>query len=299
MSYHCYILPYIIKNSRTLVLLGKKKSFSTKDGYIHNNPGQIVAMGGNCKKASPEKVIKSIKREFVEETGHYADANKIKLVMQKDYAVGFYKVTQEEYVAFSKINKLKADEKYIEIEYTMWVDLPKALNIMKANTKMVFGVDKYLKMWQEKNWSMKSELKAFKNKMNRSDRDRLLTDLRLNLKSHAQYPNLREYMLRYVKKRSYVDWYVEMINNIPNDMPRIALKRSPRTPSPKQAKKSPMRPKKSPIRQKKSSPIKKSPPKNKYVPPQLRKKSPKPVKKTGYVPPHLRKDMAPRFKSLL
>jgi hypothetical protein len=283
------MLPYIVKNNRTLVLLGKKKSFSTKDGYIHNNPGQIIAMGGNCKKSSPEKIVKSIKREFVEETGHYADANKIKLVMQKDYAVGFYKVTPAEFESFSKINKSKADEKYIEIDYTLWVDLSKALNIMKANTKIDFAVDKYLKMWQEKNWTMKSELKAFKNKMNRGDRDRLLTDLRRNLKSHSQYPALREYILRYVKKRSYVDWYVEMLKNIPNDMPRITIKRSPSTSLSKQVKKSPIRPKK-------PSPTKKSSPKNKYVPPQLRKKSPK---KTGYVPPHLRKDMAPRFKTLL
>lgn len=280
MKYHCYILPYITINNDTFVLLGKKKFYGNSDGFIHNNPGQQVVIGGNCKKNTQEKILKAMKREFVEETGHYLKMEKIKPSFENDYAVGYYPVSEGEYKKFSKINFKKSDKKYVELTDVKWMKIGDALKAM-SNNHPNFNTTEYLTKWKTNNWSLRSELSGFKKNMKPSERDALLNNIKQDLKKHRLYPELVNYLKRYIKKRSYVDWFVNILKHIPKNVIVIGKSKSS---SPK-SKPSSMKGRPSPK------------PASRKSSPKINKKQSPPKK---YVPPHLRKNnLAPRFRSLL
>ena len=281
--HHCYLIPYSIINGKIFVLIGKKLCYSSKDGFLHNNPGQWVFIGGGCKKSQDdEKIIKSAIREFVEETGNYVNRNNMILKKYNEFAVSFYRVsTDKEYKKFAKLNPNK-DEKYKEIKQLKWIPINDAIKLMDPKSKMNGACDnkleasvhQYIKDWSKNNWQLKSEMKNFKRFLEGRLNTRLsypqyqngTEEIRQNLKRSQNYNLLYDHFIKEFNKRAYTDWYLTMvkylkshlksIDNTIQNSPRNHVRRAPakrKTPTPLAAKK------KSPP--KKKSPAKKSPPK--------------------------------------
>ena len=268
MTYHCYLLPYIIYDKKIYVLIGKKLCYSSKDGFIHNNPGQFVFIGGGCNKSPrDDKIIKSAIREFVEETGNYVNINNTYLKRYIDFSVTFYKVsTDKEYNIYSKLNPNKKD-KWAEIKSMKWVTLKKAIKLMNpkndlnqpCNNKLDIYIKRYIKDWRTNNWESKNELKFFKKYLEKNKKilsvkeyNKILNDIRKNGKKSIYYEKLFNYLNEKIfQKKSYTDWYYKMAIFLKKNIDKIDNQINKNK---KPIRKSPIR--KSPIRK---SPIRKSP----------------------------------------
>ena len=190
--HHCYLIPYTIRNNRIYVLIGRKLCYSSKDGFIHNNPGQLVFIGGHCKKSkNDDKLIKSSIIEFVEETGNYINKNNIALKRYNDFSVSFYRISSEREYNFFKNISSRAHEKYKELKDLHWVNIDKSIEIMEpknkknlpCSNKLNSTIHQYIKDWSKNNWQLKVEMKNFK----RYTEGKLKTHL-----SPSQYNSLRE-----------------------------------------------------------------------------------------------------------
>lgn len=228
MSYHCYLIPYTVKSGKICVLIGKKLCYSSKDGWIHNNPGQYVFIGGGCRNhKKDDKVISSSIREFNEETGNYINPNNIFLKRYNDFAVSFYRISgQREYNFFKSLN-VKAHEKYKELVKIKWVSIEKSIILMdKRNKKNLpcYGklnqnVHKYIKDWSDKKWELKKELKGFKSFLEKRWRTDLYynqyinirEDIKYNLKRSQNYSLLYDYLIKEFNRRSMIEWYLKSI----------------------------------------------------------------------------------------
>ena len=287
--YHCYLIPYTIRNKKIYVLIGRKLCYSSKDGFIHNNPGQLVFIGGHCKKSvSDDKLIKSSIREFVEETGNYINKNNIALKRYNEFSVSFYRISGEREYNFFKNISSGAHEKYKELNELHWVSLNKAIEIMDQKTKknlpcggkLEQSVHKYIKDWSNNNWSSKTEMKNLKRylegklrtQLSHSQYNSVREEIRKNLRKSQNYNLLVNYLIKEFNKRSYTDWYgrsavylgknIEKINNDINGNVQkriqIPLKtKSNITPTPANKSKSPAKKVKSPAKKVKS-PVKKA-----------------------------------------
>jgi len=278
--HHCYLIPYSVINGKIYVLIGKKLCYSSKDGFLHNNPGQWVFIGGGCKQSTDdEKIIKSAIREFVEETGNYVNRNNMILKRYNDFAVSFYKVSSnKEYQIFGKLNPNK-DEKYKEIRQLKWIPINDAIKLMDQKSKMngpcdnklEQSVHQYIKDWSRNNWQLKSEMKNFKRFLEGRLNTRLsqqqynsgTEEIRRNLKRSENYNLLYDHFMKEFNKRAYTDWYMTMVkylkshlksidntiqNSPRNQVRRVSVKKTPTPSLPKH----------------KSPPKKKSPPKRKF-----------------------------------
>ena len=288
MTYHCYLIPYTIRNKKIYVLIGRKLCYSSKDGFIHNNPGQLVFIGGHCKKSpKDDKLISSSIREFVEETGPYIIKNNIALKRYNEFAVSFYRISGEREYNFFKNISSKAHQKYKELKDLHWVSLDKSIEIMEPKNKQIYPkknspcsnklnstVHQYIKDWSKNNWQLKVEMKNFKiyaegklkTRLSPSQVYNLKEEIRKNLRKSQYYNLLVNYFIKEFDKRSYTDWYAKSavhlsknINKINNYIDgnhqkriRIPLKSKSKTP-PKSIRpkaKSPAKKTKSPAKKK-------------------------------------------------
>ena len=206
------------------VLIGQKKSYSKKDGFIHNNPGQWVFIGGHCKKsASDDKLINSSIREFVEETGHYINKKNIVLKRFRDFSVSYYKVYNDlEYNLFkTKKQSQGLDLVHVELDELKWTPIEKTLDMMNPGTTLNIprnNVNNYLSDWKKNNWKLKSELRFFKNKLENTwntkltniEYNNIVNEIKYNLRRSKNYRILFDFLTKYFAKRSYTDWYYEM-----------------------------------------------------------------------------------------
>lgn len=264
--YHCYLLPYIIKQGKIFVLIGKKLCYSSKDGFIHNNAGQWVFIGGGCNKTlRNDKLIKSAIREFVEETGHYVNFDNTYLKRYNDFSVTFYKVqTDKEYIKYSKLNPNRKD-KWKELEKVKWVTLNKAIKLMKpknelnqpCSNKLDNTVKKYIKDWilkenkKDKKWILKNELKFFKTSLEKNKKilsnkeySDILDDIKKNKKNSKYYDSLFKHIKKTFLKKSYTDWFYKMakflkknIEKIDNQIKNVIIKGTRISPKRKSFKK--------------------------------------------------------------
>ena len=293
MTYHCYLIPYIIRNRRLYVLIGRKLCYSSKDGFIHNNPGQFVFIGGHCKKSPiDDKLISSSIREFVEETGNYINKNNIALKRYSEFSVSFYRVSSEREYNFFKNIGSRAHEKYKELVELQWISIERAIDIMEPKNKknlpcsgkLNSSVHQYIKDWSKNHWKSKVELKnfkryaekKFKTQLSSGQLNNLTEEIRKNLNKSQNYNLLVNYLIKEFNKRSYTDWYaksaVHLLKNIDrinkhidgNYQKRIQipLKSKSKTP-PKAIRPTAIRPKVKPAKKSKS-PTKKSPAKKKF-----------------------------------
>lgn len=238
MTYHCYLIPYILKNDKICVLIGKKLCYSSKDGWIHNNPGQFVFIGGGCKNHKrDDKVIKSSIREFNEETGNYINPNNIFLKRYNDFSVSFYRVSSQKEYNFFKTLNVKAHERHKELLEIKWVPIDKSIFLMdnknKKNlpcyNKLNQTVHKYIKDWSDKNWQLKKELRGFKHFLEKKWRTDLYynqyinikEEIRYNLKRSENYTLLYDYLIKEFNKRSHTDWYLKSILYLQNHISSI------------------------------------------------------------------------------
>lgn len=263
MPYHCYLLPYYKTNKRLYVLLGLKKCFSSMDGFIHNNPGQYVVIGGHCSKSSDKtKLMKSSIREFSEETGHQVIQTNLKTYIRKDYTISYYLVdTRSEFDNLNKINKKSNyfDPAHTELNSVKWFRFEEAKKIMEPslmNNLPCGGLSKmsedYLK--HAFNGSVKWGAKELQKIMNlikrrtpelsRTDLDIILRDLIRKNKKSSYFMIYNTAFNDYVMKRSYIDWYDDLLNR---SLLTNSVRKSPKSKTP-------------PKRFRRSSPKSKSPP---------------------------------------
>jgi hypothetical protein len=236
--YHCYLLPYIKYNEKILVLIGKKLCYSSKDGFIHNNPGQWVFIGGGCNKSQKdEKLVKSAIREFVEETGNYVNKSNTYLKKYNDFSVTYYQViTNKEYHIYERLNPNKKD-KWKEIKELKWVSIEEAIKLMDnktnlnrpCNNKLPQYIANYIQDWSKKNWTAKNEFKGFKRflegrmktQLSVVQYNKIVEEIRANTVKSKNYKKLYDYMIKYFNKKSYTDWYYKMIINLNKNIDKI------------------------------------------------------------------------------
>ena len=89
--YHCYVIPFTFVNGKLEILIAKKLCFNKKDGWIHNNAGQYVFLGGHCRNTSEKDVYDSSMKEFQEESGNQMQ-HKRNTVLKRwnDFSALFY-----------------------------------------------------------------------------------------------------------------------------------------------------------------------------------------------------------------
>ena len=238
MTYHCYLIPYTIRNKKIYVLIGRKLCYSHKDGFIHNNPGQLVFIGGHCKKSQKdEKLIQSSIREFVEETGNYINKNNIALQRYNEFSVSFYRISGEREYHFFKNIGSRAHEKYKELKDLHWVSIDKAIEIMEpknnknlpCSSKLNSTVHQYIKDWSKNNWQLKVEMKNFKRyaegklrtHLSPSQLHTLKEEIRKNLGKSKHYKLLVNYLIKEFNKRSYTDWYAKSAVHLSKNINKI------------------------------------------------------------------------------
>ena len=116
---HYYLLPYYKHNNQSLlssysVLLAKKKCFNHLDGFIYQNPGQMVICGGRKLVNINDKrnIINNCIEQFYKQTGHFIrNKSNITYILSNNssnnqqYFV-FYKVcTYNEYCSLKRIKR--------------------------------------------------------------------------------------------------------------------------------------------------------------------------------------------------
>lgn len=259
MKQHTYIIPYYIKNNEILILLARKKFYSSKDGFIHSNPNQYVLIGGHLEKEYKSNVIFNIQKEFEEETGHRINTSNIKLLDTKNnnFFVGTYQCNDNEYNKFKNLKLLNT--KFKELDDVIWVNVKDSIDIMNKYNKLNI------------NYMTQEYLDVFYNNIYREDNQWFPTKEIIEVIKKYQKPNMSNkkvlinyifplmyeddrniYNLlfssvnKYIKKNSYYDWFIDSVN--------IFIKNTSLNISPKKS------PKKSEV-------------KKRYVPPHLRNKN--------------------------
>lgn len=279
MKQHTYIIPYYESNNKIYILLAKKKFFSNKDGFIHSNANQLVLIGGHLDKKNKNDIVANIEKEFLEETGYKVNKNKIQLLEQCKktdpvcYFVGIYKCNNIEYNNFSDFNNLTKDQKYVELNDLIWVELNGAKNLMHTHNSslnvkyMTYQyVNQFIENAKSQKWYSLNELKHIYNKYKRNDMSKkevarkILFPKILKGDKNLIY-KIQNEVERYIRKNSYYDWFLESIElfekHINSNSKNIVKLKSP-------SKKSPL---------KKLSPKDNRKPKRKYIPPHLRNKN--------------------------
>lgn len=254
MSKHTYIIPYYKnKENEILVLIGKKKTYSKKDGFIHNNPDQYILIGGHLQKNI--NIKENMIKEFEEETGHKIDINKISLlnIKKKDFFIGSYECNSEEYNNFKE---LSTKERFRELNNIIWVNLKivKKLiinhnkninidilvsnylntlynNLLYFNNKNDYGyLYKNKDINKIKKWYPSRELniilKKYKNNnlTNKQIFDKFIYPSFMN-NNKKIYNDMFNALKKYIQKNSYYDWFIFGIDTFINDINRISNKR--------------------------------------------------------------------------
>jgi hypothetical protein len=231
MPYHCYFLPVYKTKTRTYVLLGIKKCFSSKDGFIHNNPGQYVVIGGHCNKSQDKnKLMRNSIREFSEETGHQVLQKNVRTYIRKDYTISYYLVDdRSDYEKLSKINKRSKyyDSHASELNSVDWFLFKDAKKIMDqsminnlpcggasnmAETYLKFALNGNSKWGKREINKMLQMIKRKIPELSRNDLDIIERDLIRKNKRSSYFMIFNTVFNEYIMKRSYIDWFDEILN---------------------------------------------------------------------------------------
>ena len=254
-THHCYILPYYIgANKKIQVLLGKKHTVSKELGYIHNNPGQLVVVGGGCGNAAnrhvKNKTRNAAMREFTEETGLDVNVDDITGGYKaRNYDVFYLKIHKKTDYMFMNRRHPSFDTHFIELKSIKWYDFSEAKRLMSSNNNFtdftVGDIKKFVKDWRTNTWNMDEHIKNLYNfswqsynKEIRYARKQGATKTQIdNLKKEQMYLDKNigdnmyernidelsfeiyvEYFFSIIEKRSQVDWFVEILNDLKNNI---------------------------------------------------------------------------------
>ena len=294
MSQHTYIIPYYKNNNEIYVLIAEKKKYSRKDGFLHNNAGQYILIGGHLEKNM--NVVENMIKEFHEETGHNLNYNKVKLldIDNKYFFVGTYNCNFNEYNTFKDLNEKQY--KFRELNNIFWVNLNKVKNILinhnkninskilsheyydslRKNLLYMSDKNKYKYIYENdkidlnkiKKWYPTKELNSLikKNKKNYKSNKEVLDKLFYPkiINNDKKIKNEIIYIINYyITKNGQYDWFVEGLDNFINIIKKspIKIKKSPKKQSPKKNK----------TPEKSRFPVKETPKTNRrYVPPHKR-----------------------------
>ena len=205
-----YFLPFYFSQKETEVLLASKKTFNENDGYMHNNPGQIVIVGGGGKGE------KNAIREFNEETGNTVIPRNIVFNMtKKKFSVSYYHVkTAEEYDKLKKIT-LSKDALNKELDNLKWYSIKEAAYIFNREDANLPGsqagksIDALVKDYltaiagHNSNGNDYTIFRKFKG------------DVNIFLKQSFDSNNpAYNHVRRQIIKKSYVDWFAIAIQEL-------------------------------------------------------------------------------------
>lgn len=230
---HTYIIPYYEDGNKIFILLAKKKFYSHKDGFIHSNANQLVLIGGHLDKKNKYDIVANIEKEFLEETGYKINKKKISLLQNNNklYFVGVYKCNNNEYNNFSEFNNLNKDNKYIELNDLIWVELSLAKTIMKTHnsnlnlnymvneyvSNFIINVEKYNK-WYSFN-ELKNIYKKYKNEnISKKEIAKKIIFPKIVKRDKYMIDKIYKEVKKYITKNSYYDWFIESIELFQNHM---------------------------------------------------------------------------------
>ena len=221
---HTYCLPYYIdKKNEIFVLMGLKKKYNSKQGYIHSNPGQLVFIGGHLKKNT--SFPKNIQIEFEEETGHILDPKRIFLDRnnyKKYYITSYYKCNSIEFDKFDKL--ININEKFKEMDSLCWISMNNVINIMiKYNKNVIDNIPKfsleYTNEFKKRQWYLSLEINELiwniRNKYNlgKKIKNKIIVQdyIHSKLKNKFFFKKVQKIIEKYIRKNSKYDWFEESL----------------------------------------------------------------------------------------
>jgi len=213
---HVYCLPYWVdENGSYEVLLGKKKVFSSVDGFILNNPGQYVIVGGKHEKEH-QTFKNTAVLEFAEETGIVINKDDLdkRVLRTKNFYVYFYQVKNKD--KFSHINKNSEefDRRYQELQTLEWFYIEDAMTLMRNefNENIVIdnkqGIDtfnKFLDLVKTKKLRIGYIMRYLK-KLNYNN-VYILEDIHYHGANTKYYNEFKGLFFKILKEHSYTDWF--------------------------------------------------------------------------------------------
>lgn len=225
-SKNCYLLPYSTNDKGDIfVFLITKKTFSSKDGWIHNNPGQITIVGG--KNNQNERYSDAAIREFREEIGLRLNQRNITGNFDKlKYNCTFYKVNNMEDFLDDVRNATPEDE-HIEVVDYNWYNLDDALQIMDTSHYLnnmpninYENVNKYITNLKEnENWNFENEGKEFKKYLktiffNDKLYNTIMYDIRKNGIESSYYDLFYSFLVHLFFKKGLIDYFENILQHI-------------------------------------------------------------------------------------
>ena len=243
---HTYCLPYYIdKKNEIFVLMGLKKKYNYKQGYIHSNPGQLVFIGGHLKKNT--SFSKNIQIEFEEETGHILDLKRIFLDRnnyKKYYITAYYKCNSIEFNKFDKL--INNNEKFKEMDNLCWISLNKVINIIvRYNENVIDNIPKfsleYTNEFKKRQWNLSLEINELiwdmRKKYNLTGKIKNKTIVQnyihKKLKNKIFLKNVKIIIEKYIYKISKYDWFKESLYKFKQYQLQLKTKPKKKSKSPK------------------------------------------------------------------
>lgn len=231
---HCYLLPFTVQDNLVSVFLIEKKTFSSKDGFVHNNPGQLTIVGGQNK--NNEDYSDAAIREFKEEIGISLDKNNVFDTLDKNkYNATFYKVDDpNDFINLIKSSSLDSEE-FIEVVSYQWFSLSDAFDIMDSSTYSnnlpnidSIVIDKYMNNLRDNkdSWKFLNEGNEFKKYLtsifyNDYLFDTIMNDIREFGENSTYYYIFSSFLIFYFYKRSSIDWFENILEYIDNNFDKF------------------------------------------------------------------------------
>lgn len=230
---HCYIIVFSIDGNNQVGVLGmRKKVFSSKDGFVHNNPGQIVFPGG--KSEQNEDYNNAALREFEEELYTKLDKKNIVDSYEDNYFhFTYYEVRDEDFDNFdSNLQKNiknaennRFNDKFVEINEYYWIELNEMKYVMNPNLieNPPDVLDNTLNAYisnviNNKDWKLNNEIKELEKYLNLIHNNNpiiydIMNDLKRNNINSPYYQLFKSFLVYYFYKKSSIDWFNIGLNN--------------------------------------------------------------------------------------
>lgn len=227
MHFHSYLIPFFNHSDTIEVLLAKRKVFNSKDGFIHNNPGQIVLCGGYITAFYRKDLLKEETiRKFAYDTGFQISsmAPLTELVFTDEYVIYAYEVESlKEYQRISQIRNNYYGKK--QIDYLQWYDIHEAHllfeNSLQTNPpcngrvrecaiKYLNSLHKFREIPYYEFRGLKKHFKRYGVYFSRREVNEILNCLAnyIQIRPYT-FDKVLQYLELYMFKRSKVDWFAK------------------------------------------------------------------------------------------
>ena len=231
-KHHVYLLPYMVRKTGVEVLIGKKFCYNKRDGYIQNNLGQIVMLGGNTKGGlTNDQLIKEGVREFVEESGNHVNLKHTHLKRYTQFSIVYYRISTESEYKRLQVNR-STEKKYKELDKLKWLHLKYIIylfNSKNGKNRPCYGEDvdklivKYIGEWKKYNWKMlyKRRFMEWVKKKDIKITDKDFYDIKHNQSKAKFYKHFYFYLKELIDEKSSTDWFYKGAKNLMKNFTRI------------------------------------------------------------------------------